>query len=73
MPTVSVDADEIGLLDLMVLSKLAPSKGEARRLIQQGGVSVDDEKISDVNTVVTIGNGRIIRKGKKQFVKAVRG
>ena len=73
MPTVSVDADEIGLLDLMVLSKLAPSKGEARRLIQQGGVSVDDEKISDVNTVVTIGDGRIIRKGKKQFVKAVRG
>ena len=73
MPTVAVDADEIGLLDLMVLSKLAPSKGEARRLIQQGGVSVDDEKISDVNTVVTIGDGRIIRKGKKQFVKAVRG
>ena len=73
MPTVSVNADEIGLLDLMVLSKLAPSKGEARRLIQQGGVSVDDEKISDVNTVVTIGDGRIIRKGKKQFVKAVRG
>ncbi len=73
MPTVSVDADEIGLLDLMVMSKLAPSKGEARRLIQQGGVSVDDEKISDVNTVVTIGDGRIIRKGKKQFVKAVRG
>ena len=72
MPTVAVDADEIGILDLLTTLKLAPSKGEARRLVQQGGVSVDDVKIGDVTHTVKIGDGVIVKKGKKQFVKAVR-
>ncbi|MBQ5554873.1 MAG: tyrosine--tRNA ligase, partial [Erysipelotrichaceae bacterium] len=41
------------MLDLLVKASLAPSKSEARRNVQQGGVSVDGEKITDVNTVIT--------------------
>lgn len=69
MPTAVFETSEIGILDALVGSKLAPSKGEARRLVQQGGVSIDDVKITDVNHVVTIGSGVVLKKGKKQFVK----
>ena len=71
MPTVEIEGDTIGVLDALVASKLAPSKGEARRLVQQGGVSVDDVKISDVNHVVKIGGGVVLKKGKKQFVRLI--
>ena len=64
----------IGILDLMVQCKLAPSKKEARRLVEQGGVTVNDEKVSDPNTAYTAdqlaGDGLMIRKGKKVFHKA---
>ena len=69
MPTVAVESNEIGVLDALTASGLAPSKGEARRLVQQGGVSVNDERISDVNYKITVGDGVVLRKGKKQFVK----
>ncbi len=63
----------IGILDLLVKTGLAPSKGEARRLIQQGGVFVGDDKIDDVMKSFTpqdIGEREfIIRKGKKSFHK----
>lgn len=63
----------IGILNLMVKAGLAPSNGEARRNIQQGGVSLDGEKITDVKTMVTkdqIGtDGIILKRGKKKFVK----
>ncbi len=61
----------ITVLDMMVKSKLAPSKGEARRLIQQGGVEVAGEKVSDVNAVIAreqlAGEGVVLKKGKKVF------
>ena len=61
----------IGILDMMVKCKLAPSKKEARRLVEQGGVTVNDEKVSDVNTTYTAdqlaGDGLMVRKGKKVF------
>ncbi len=77
MPTFEMEADDaangINILDLMVKSGLAPSKGEARRLVQQGGVSIDGNKISDVNYVVEksiFNDGKIvIKKGKKVFLK----
>ena len=43
----------IGVLDLMVKCDLAPSQGEARRLVQQGGVSVDGEKVTDIGRSIT--------------------
>jgi len=77
MPTtVLSDADftddAIGIMDLMVKCELAASKGEARRLITQGGVSVNDEKISDIEFKVTkamAAEGTKIKKGKKVFHK----
>ena len=56
------------VLDLLVAAGLAPSKGEARRLVQQGGISVDGEKVTDVSAVVNaeaLGKGIVITKGKK--------
>ncbi len=76
MPTTELAEDDfmdgpIGALSLLVKCGLAASNGEARRLIQQGGVSVDDVKLSDVNAVFAketfAGDGVIIKKGKKVF------
>ena len=63
--------DDKRLIALMVAHALAPSASEARRLIQQGGVTVNDEKITDPNTVLDIEAGAIliIRVGKRKFVK----
>ena len=67
----NISADGISLIDLLISSKLAPSKSEARRLIEQGSVSVNDEKITDLKAVIAAeklaGDGIIIKKGKKTF------
>ena len=64
----------IGILDLMLKCSLVPSKKEARRLIEQGGVELNGEKVSDVNTSVPAdrlsGDGVMIKKGKKIFHRA---
>ena len=79
MPTTEITAEQltdgkIGILNLMVACKLAGSNGEARRLVQQGGVFVNDEKVPDHTFAVTeaaLKDGVKIRKGKKVFHKAV--
>ena len=67
--------DSIGLLDLMVKCKLAPSKKEARRLVEQGGVEVNGEKVTDVSAAFPCtafcGEGVVIKKGKKVFHKVI--
>ena len=79
MPSTELAAEQfadgqIGVLNLLVACGLAPSKGEARRLVQQGGVSVNDEKVADVNAMLAqelfAGEGVIIKKGKKVFHRA---
>ena len=74
MPTTVLHAEDlqdggIGLLNLMVKTGLAPSTSEARRLVQQGGVSIDDQKITDPKYVVHPEGELILRKGKKVFHK----
>ena len=78
MPTTVLTADdfdengEIGLLALMVKGELAKSNGEARRLVQQGGVSVNDEKQTNPTTKISkadIEKELIVKKGKKSFHK----
>ena len=68
---------EIGILDLMKKCGLIPSNGEGRRLIQQGGVSVDDEKVADVYAKVAKSDFEkgyvVIKKGKKVYHKAILG
>jgi len=79
MPTSEFTVEEIGegiaILDLMVKTKLAPSKGEARRLVQQGGVLVNDEKISAFDRTFTVADFQagdfVIKKGKKTFHRVV--
>ncbi len=64
--------DETSLLDIMLSAKLIPSKGEGRRLIVQGGVSVDDVKITEPNYTVSkdsLTEGIVIKKGKKVYHK----
>ena len=63
----------IGILDLMLKCELIPSKGEGRRLVQQGGVFVNDEKVPAPQFAVTeemLREGVKIRKGKKVFHRA---
>lgn len=73
MPSTQLDAVGKTVIDVLVESKLVPSKSEARRLIQQGGVAVDDEKVTDVNAAFTAENFDkgyvIIKKGKKIYHK----
>ena len=80
MPTVTVTADdfpdgELDIISVLVKAGLCDSRGDGRRNIQQGGVSVADEKVTDISTKYTLddfkGEGLIIRRGKKKFAKVV--
>ena len=80
MPTTELTNDdfgngEIGIMNLLVCCGLAPSKGEARRLVQQGGIAVNDEKVTDIDQKfgceLFLGEGVIVKKGKKVFHRAV--
>ncbi|MBP3521865.1 MAG: tyrosine--tRNA ligase [Oscillospiraceae bacterium] len=80
MPTTILTADDltdgsVGLLDLMVKCGLAPSKKEARRLVEQGGVEINGEKAADPTVRFEKedfeGNGLVLKKGKKVFHKVV--
>jgi tyrosyl-tRNA synthetase len=64
----------MSVLDLLVAAKICESKSEARRLIEQGGLSIDDEKITDLKLIISVGrfvdgSSALIRKGKKNFYK----
>ena len=77
MPTTElsdVPEDGMGIIDLMIACGLAASRGEARRLIQQGGVQADGEKVTDIDFKVAkaaLEAGVKLRKGKKVFHKAI--
>jgi len=58
-----------GILDILTITNLAPSKGEARRLIVQGGVSINGLKIDDINAIIDIQNNSVIKVGKRKFIK----
>ena len=63
------NSKELSILDLIINVNFAPSKGEARRLVSQGGVSIDGKKIDDINGMITIRNGMILKVGKRKFIK----
>ncbi|MBO7668003.1 MAG: tyrosine--tRNA ligase, partial [Firmicutes bacterium] len=79
MPTTELDASQvpaagIGVIDLLLACSLCPSKSEARRLITQGGLTVDEEKITAIDRVFSaeqLKAGLKIRKGKKVYHKAL--
>ena len=79
MPTTTLTAEDFtdGVIDILTMlqkSGLVPSKSEARRAVEQGGVTVEGDKITDIKTVYTpdqIGEGIVIRRGKKSYKKIV--
>lgn len=62
---------EIGILELIVAVNFAPSKQEARRLVLQGGVSIDGEKIEDITSIVKLDGEKILKVGKRKFIKLI--
>ena len=80
MPTVTLTADDftdgqIGILTLLVKADLAPSNAEARRNVQQGGVTFDGEKVTDPKTQISRDTfdteGKVLKRGKKKFCKVI--
>lgn len=77
VPTVHIAKEQLGetLLDVLVQTKIIPSKGEGKRLIQQGGLSLNDNKITDMNVVITEADfadgSAIVRRGKKNYNRIV--
>jgi len=65
------ERSEINILDLIILVNFAPSKGEARRLVLQGGVSIDGEKINDAQSSISVKTGMILKVGKRKFIKLI--
>ena len=80
MPTIELSAEDfadgdLDIMGLLIKAGLCESRGDARRNVQQGGVSVADEKVSDIATKYAAdffaGDGVVVRRGKKKFVKVV--
>lgn len=80
MPTVEVTADDLyndklDIMAVLVKASLCESRSDARRAVQQGGVSVDGEKVTDISTSYTLdefaGEGKVIKRGKKKFAKVI--
>lgn len=73
MPTTKLENTEISIVDALVLTGIAPSKGQARTLITQGGITLNDEKVEDINLRLSENDFKegyaIIKKGKKVFHK----
>ncbi len=73
MPTVEV-ADGIGILDAIISAGFAPSKGQARTLIVQGGITLNDKKVEEQNLNLlkaNLGEELILKKGKKSYCKII--
>lgn len=80
MPTVELSSadfadGDMDILSLLVKTELAPSRSDARRAVEQGGVSVADEKVTDIKTTYNAdsfgADGLVVKRGKKKFVKVV--
>ncbi len=79
IPTVELDADGIAqsglrIVDLLVMGNLCKSKSDARRMVEQGAVFADDEKVADVGATIDeakLQDGVILKKGKKGFVRVI--
>lgn len=69
LPEKEIKVETATIIPVLVAAGICASNGEARRLIQQGGVSLNDEKVTDVNTPVK--SGDVIHKGKKVHIKAI--
>ena len=73
IPTINLQVDNglISYIDLLLKTNLASSRSEAKRLIEQGGVEVDNEKVTNPNEETTIKDEVLIKVGKRKFVKVI--
>ncbi len=71
IPEVKITEKQIPLTDLLLTTTLAPSKTEAKRLIEQGAVEINQEKVTDVSKTVSIQSGMLIKAGKRKYVRIV--
>jgi len=79
VPTTEIDKDQlkdgINIIDLLILTGLVPSKGEGRRLINQGGLAVNDEKVESIDLQITLEDfkeeGLMMKKGKKTYHRVI--
>ena len=72
VPSVEIEmTDKMWVLDFLVLIKLFPSKSEARRMVEQGGVQIDGDKVTDWKSVVVPRDEIMVQKGKKVFLKVI--
>lgn len=62
---------QVGIVDLIAGLNMVPSKGEGRRMVQQGAVKIDEVKIGDINDIIEVKSGMIIQVGKRKFVKII--
>ena len=76
MPSIKIEDSSISIIDVLVLAQIVPSKGQARKLIEQGGITLNDEKITDVAYTIDDKDFKegyaILKKGKKAFYKIER-
>jgi tyrosyl-tRNA synthetase len=69
IPEINLPEDKLNVADLLVAAKLAASKSEARRLVEQGGIRVNGEPVADVAAEIALSDGLLLQRGKRQFVK----
>jgi len=72
MPQIVVSADAVNIVELVVSAGFAESKGQARRLIKQNAVSIDGQKITDIDADVPAAEGAVLKVGKRRFGRIVR-
>lgn len=71
IPQVQIKENKLNILDLLIIAKLAPSKAEAKRFIEQGGVKIEEVTQNDWKKEVEIKKNMVIRVGKRRFVKII--
>lgn len=69
MPTMNIGKEKINILELLVETNIATSKSEAKRLVLQGGIKINDEKILDEKYDIVLNKEIVLQKGKKTFIK----
>ena len=69
MPEVALPAEAISVKNLLTTCQLVATGAEAKRMVQQGGVSIDGQKASDANAEITPADGMVVQVGKRRFAK----
>ncbi|MDP7162050.1 MAG: tyrosine--tRNA ligase [Phycisphaerae bacterium] len=67
MPEIRVPGGTVGIVDLIVAARFAKSKGEARRLVKQNAVSIDNRRITDTEANIEVSDGQVLKVGKRRF------